>query len=225
MMQRNKRILIVVSHFDDDVISFGGLMNRERMIHNHEVYVHVFTAGGPCSNVSGDIRIDEFKSVMALYNIDEDHYSYSGVGLDGRLDSIPNCEITSKIDKLVSEIEPDEVYCSADSEHSDHQALAKAFRGAARLKSGWQPKLWAFGTYMFSNQLPVPMVGGYMFQPLSDEDFKAKCDAFKLYASQFKPSPSPLGIDGLEVMARYYGMLCGHKYAEAYYQLKYIREI
>lgn len=225
MKQRNKRILILVAHFDDDVISFGGLMYRERVILNHEVFVHVFTAGGPCSNVSGAERIEEFKRVMKFYHIENNHYSYSGIELDGKLDSIPNCYITGKIDKLVSEIEPDEVYCSAESEHSDHQALAKAFRGAARLKSGWQPKLWAFGTYMFSNQLPVSRDGGYMFQPLTEEDFNAKCDAFKLYKSQFKPSPSPLGIDGLEVMARYYGMLCGHKYAEAYYQLKYIRQI
>lgn len=216
----NKKILILSVHPDDEVISFGGLISHEISL-NHEVYVHLFTLGGPCSNVPSEVRLKEFKEVMDFLKVTK--YTISGIDLDGRLDQLPNCELTSMIDNLVNEIKPDEVYCSSNSEHSDHNALYRAFLGATRIKSGFQPKLWAVGTYMFSDQTLSSFDGGKMFQPLNERDFNNKCEAFKLYKSQFKPSPSPLGIDGLRIMAEYYGMLCGVKYAELYYQLKYIR--
>lgn len=222
--KENKRILILAAHFDDDIIGFGGLIAREVDL-GHEVYVHVFTAGGPASNVSANVRIEEFRNVMKFMGLPKGNYDYSGYHMDGRLDTVPNCELTRCIDDLIAKYKPHEVYCSADSEHMDHHALATAFRGAARLKSGWQPRLWCFGTYMFSHQLPNMHDGGLMISPMKPEYFEKKCEAFKLYKSQFKPSPSPLGLDGLRIMAEYYGMLCGQQYAEMYYQLKYIREL
>lgn len=216
----NKKILILATHFDDDIISFGGLISKS-IRNNDQIWVHVFTCGGPASNVSGEIRSYEYKDVMEFMGVQK--YTYSGIGLDGRLDTVPNCELTKMIDNMISEYKPDEVYCSAMSEHSDHQSLCRAFLGAARLKSGHQTKLFAFGTYMFSDQLYTTVDGGKIYQPLTEEDYVKKLEAFRLYKSQFKPSPSPLGEDGIRVMSEYHGMMCGHKYAELYYQLRYIR--
>lgn len=216
-----KKILILAVHPDDDVLSFGGLISRA-VRNGCQVYVHCFTMGGPCSNVSSDIRYNEYKEVMEFLKVTE--YTYSGKDMDGRLSTIPSCELTGMIDKMINYIQPDEVYSSAVSEHADHQALYNAFLGTARLKSGWMPKLFAVGTYPFSDQLYTQPSGGKIFQPLSEEDFNKKCEAFKLYKSQFKPSPSPLGIDGIRNQAHYNGMMCGAKYAELYYQLRYIRE-
>lgn len=215
-----KKILILGVHPDDSVISFGGLMHRE-IKQGHYVKEICFTAGGPSSNVSKQIRRDEHINAMKYLGVDTKILECE----DGRLDQVPSCELTKVIDTFIDSIKPDEVYCSPNSIHSDHMALAKAFKASARLKSGFMPRLFCFGTYQFSDQLTSYPDGGLMFQPLSDEDFDAKCNAFKFYKSQFKPSPSPLGLDGLEFMARYQGMLCGHKYAEMYYQLRYIREI
>lgn len=225
-MEENKRILIFSTHPDDACISFGGLIYREVKL-GHEVFVHTLTMGGPCSNVDSTQRHIEDVNALLKLGVDADHYSYSGVDMDGKLSLIPNTEITSLMDKMINGIKPHEVYCTPDSEHVDHKATVTAFKASARLRSGWQPRLWCIGTYMFSQQLNSDFGSGsgYMIQPLTEEDFNMKCEAFKEYKSQFKPSPNPLGIDGLRIMAEYYGMLCGHKYAEMYYQLKYIREI
>lgn len=217
-----KKLLILATHFDDDVLSFGGLISKS-IRDGDQVKVHVFTAGGPCSNVAGSIRIAEFESVMKFLKVQ--NYNYSGEGMDGKLDTIPNCELTGMIDQMIRDYEPDECYCSAESEHSDHIALCKAFTAAARIKSGYIPKLFAFGVYPFSDQLYTTSSGGKIYQPLSEEDFNNKLEAFKLYKSQFKPAPSPLGEAGVINQALYHGMVCGHKYAELYYQLRYIRGI
>lgn len=216
--KESKRILILNAHPDDETLSYGGLMARANRL-GDELYVHTFAVGGPCSNVPSEVRIEELESVMNYFQCE---YSYD-VGMDGLLDTIPNTELTSKIDELIDQFRPEQVYCSAMSEHSDHIALHNAFEASARLKSGFIPKLFATGVYPFSDQLYSPQKGGKIFQPLTDEDFDRKCEAFKFHKSQFKPRPSPLGVEGIRVKAEYDGMACGHKYAELYYQLRYIR--
>lgn len=217
----SKKIFIIVPHDDDLVLSFGGLLSKAR--NKDLVQVHICCMGGPCSNVNLDTRLSELRDVKEYFKIDS--MSVDERQLDGILDTLPNCEITGLIDDTIQEFKPDEVYCGANSEHSDHQALYSAFLGACRLKTGFMPKLFAVGTYPFSDQLyPLPD-GGKIFQPLTDIEFGEKCHGFELHKSQLKPSPSPLGIDGIANQSRYYGLMCGAKYAELYYQLRYIRSI
>lgn len=215
------RILILVPHFDDDVLSFGGLIIKE-LEKGSYIHVHVFTAGGPCSNVSLEVRIKEYQNVMRFLGVQE--YTYSGFNQDGLLDRIPNSELTGMIDKMINEFKPTTVCCGAYSEHCDHIALYKAFMGSARLKSGYMPSKFIIGTYPFSDQLYTQQNGGKMFYILSDEHFNKKCEAFKLYKSQFKESPSPLGLDGLINQAKYYGMLSGGTYAELFYIIRIIEK-
>jgi len=215
----SRKILILATHPDDDVLSFGGLMSKAQR-RGDKVYLHVFCVGGPCSNVSADIRLEELKNVADYFNV---QLTYDKRQLDGLLSTVPSCEITGIIDNLIKDYEPDEVYCNAYSEHADHKSLYEAFLGSARLKSGFMPKLFAIGVYPFSDQLYTEPAGGKIFNPLTEDDFNRKCEAFQLYKSQFKPSPSPLGLDGIKNQAHYNGMMCGHKYAELYYQLRYIR--
>lgn len=218
----NRNILIFVPHCDDDILSFGGLMTHA-IRKGCNVKVHVFTCGGPCSNVPQVTRFDEFRSVMKFMKID--NYVCTGYGLDGKLDTLPQSELTTIMDNDIQEFKPDEVYCGAYSEHQDHRALYNAFLAAARLKVGFMPSSFAIGTYPFSNQLYSESSGGKIFLPMTEDEFKIKCQAFSLYESQMKQSPSPLGLDGLRITSEYNGMLCGSPYAELYYQLRYIKTL
>ena len=215
-----KKILILVPHPDDEVLSFGGLISKAVKNGDH-VRVVLFTCGGPCSNVPSTVRREEFENVMKFLNVTD--YSILGSNKDGLLSCMNSTDLTGIIDNEIRSLEPDEVYCAPSSEHADHKALAQAFLGAARLKSGFMPKLFAFGTYMFTDQLYSNQDGGKIFQPLTEEDYKLKLEAFKLHESQFKPDPSPLGERGLRVWSEYLGLMCGSQYAEMYYQLRYIR--
>lgn len=216
----SKVILILAPHPDDSCLSFAGLITRNIRKGNKVIDI-CFTMGGPCSNVPTEVRLKEHESAMRILGVTESKFIYSDK--DGRLDTIPNCELTSVIDRLIDEYKPEEVYCASNSEHADHSALYNAFLGASRLRSGFMPKLFAVGTYLFSDQLYLNSEGGKIYQPLSEEDFNLKCEAFSQYKTQCKPLPSPLGINGIRVMSEYHGMMCGHKYAELYYQLRYIR--
>lgn len=214
-----KTILIISTHPDDETLAFGGLMAKAKL-RGDRIRIHTFCVGGPASNVDSTTRMSELKAVAEYFGAD---LTFDHRQLDGRLDSIPNCELTGIIDGMIAEEKPDEVYCTPNSEHADHQATYNAFLASARLKSGYMPKLFAMGSYPFLDQLYPTPDGGKIFQPLTSEEFMMKCEAFSMHKSQFKPSPSPLGIDGIRTQARYYGMMCGAEYAELYYQLRYIR--
>lgn len=218
----SKRILIISTHPDDEVLSFGGLMSKSQW-NGDKIWLHTFCVGGPCSNVPRITREFELYSVAKFFDLHR--LTYEDDMYDGVLDTIPSCILTGKIDSMIKEFEPDEVYCTPMSEHSDHIATIEAFKASARLKSGYIPKLFAIGTYQFSDQLYQSPDGGKIFNPLSEDDFNRKCEAFLLHESQQKPEPSPLGIDGLTTLNRYHGLMCGHKYAELYYQLRYIRTL
>jgi len=165
----SKRLLIISTHPDDETLSFGGLMARAKL-RGDSVYLHTFCVGGPASNVNTEIRVHELKQVATYFGVKE--LTWDNRELDGRLSTVNNCELTADIDNLIKTIRPEEVYCTAMSEHSDHIATVQAFKGAARLKSGYMPKLFAIGTYPFSDQLYSMPDGGKIFQPLSEELFK-----------------------------------------------------
>lgn len=216
-----KNILIIETHPDDGVLSFGGLIAKTIHQGGH-VHLHTLCVGGPCNNTSTEVRIQESLESAKILGFD---WTYDDRELDGLLDTIPNCELTGIIDKMIQYEKPEEVYCTAFSEHSDHKATVNAFLGSARLKAGYMPKLFAIGQYVFSDQLYSYTPGGKIFNPLSEEDFEKKCQAFGVMKSQCKPYPSPLGVEGIRKQSEYYGLMCGHKYAELYYQLRYIRSL
>jgi hypothetical protein len=50
-----------------------------------------------------------------------------------------------------------------------------------------------------------------------------KLEAFKLYKSQNKKSPSPLTVESVKTLAAMRGMQCGKEYAELIYVQKIIK--
>lgn len=224
---QNKRILLLAPHDDDIVISFGGLI-FDSIQKGYDIKVHVFAMGGPCSNVDPSVRIAEFNKVMYYYNITNYSYGLPGsdyptIGLDGLMDTLPNCYITGFIDKLCDEYKPTDIYCTADSAHADHHALYTALMASIRLKSGWMVSSIYLGEYQFLPSTYINNVGGKEYLPLTKSNFNSKCEAFLMHKSQLKPSPSPLGIGGVTTLAKMRGMEIGEEYAELYYCIKRIR--
>jgi len=218
-MDQVKRILLLAPHDDDITISFGGLI-YDSIKKGYQVSAVIFACGGPCSNVPVEIREKEFKNVMKFYGV-EDYDIYTG--LDGKLDTVPNCSLTGQIDKLVEDYKPTDLYCTADSAHADHHALYKAFMASNRLRVGWMPANIYLGEYQFLPATYVQNVGGKEYLPLTEDNFNKKIEAFKMHVSQLKPSPSPLGVEGLTTLAKMRGMEIGENYAEMYYQIRRIR--
>lgn len=215
-----KKILIIAPHADDDILSFGGYMIDE-LAAGSEVHVRIGTVGGVHRLQKIEIRLDELKNVMESLGVQD--YKVYFHGKDAEMDSISQREIACKIDADLDELKPDEVFCCYPSTHQDHIAMYNAFMISMRLRDGYMPPFVALGEYPFiltSKTLPD---GGAFYHPLSEETLKRKIKLFELYKTQLRPSPSPLGSRGIEVLAQTRGIECGHTYAEKFYLQKLVR--
>lgn len=209
-----RKTLVIVPHPDDDVLSFGGYIITE-LSKGNKVRVIVMTCGGPNSKATFEQRQEEFISVMRFLGVTD--YLIARPNFDGLLDTVPTSELTGFIDEQIAQYKPDNLLTCYPSTHGDHIALHKAFMAAIRLKDGYMPSLIAFGEYPFILPSLGEPEGGKMYLPMTDKVFTKKCEAFKLYKSQQKKSPSPLGVDGIRILSETRGLSCGFKYAEMYY--------
>lgn len=212
-----KKILVLAPHADDEVLGCGGYLLHQKQ-QGAAVKIVVATIGGADCRQDKAIRTSEFASVLKELGAD-------GVclfdGLDALLDTIPSFDLTSKIDKIIDEFRPDEVFLSYKSRHQDHIKLYDCALASFRLREGYMPKLIALYEYPFIEDGLATVAGGKMYHDISD-NLADKIALFNLYASQVRKSPSPLNEDGIRKFAAFRGIEAGIDYAEMYYIQKMI---
>ena len=103
----------------------------------------------------------------------------------------------------------------------DHEFIYECGKAAMRLKEGFIPSIYGLYEYIFIDPLSLPQ-GGLMYIDISNSINK-KIEAFKLYKSQNKKSPSPLSVENVSTLAKMRGMQCGKEYAELIYIQKIIK--
>lgn len=216
----HKKILIIATHADDDILSYGGYMIDE-IAKGSEVHVRFGTIGGVHKLQNHEVRMAEASNVMSSLGVND--WGVYFHNKDAELDMVSQREIAVKIDADLDELRPDEVFCCYPSTHQDHISLYNAFMISMRLRDGFMPSFVALGEYPFiltSKTLPE---GGSFYHPLSEDTLRRKIELFEMYKTQLRPAPSPLGSRGIEVLAQTRGIECGHKYAEKFYLQKLVR--
>jgi LmbE family N-acetylglucosaminyl deacetylase len=209
-----KTILIVSPHGDDELLGMGGYIINEIQKGNK---VHVMFGTDGMNEENSKLRISEIKSVSKFIGFT---YEIMYHNMDGTLYQIPKNDIVNKIDKKINELKPDEFYCCYPSHHQDHAYIYECGKAAMRLKEGWIPKVYGLYEYIFVDPLSLPQ-GGLLYIDIGNSINK-KLEAFKLYKSQNKQSPSPLTIESVKTLAKMRGMQCGKQYAELIYIQKLI---
>lgn len=212
-----KKILVLAPHADDEVLGCGGYLLHQAQ-NGAEIQVVVATIGGNDIRQNIDIRKREFSSVLHKLNA-------TGLclfeGLDAMLDTIPSFDLISRIDKIIDDFRPDEVFLSYKSRHQDHIKLYDCALASFRLREGYQPKLIALYEYPFVEDGLDTVLGGKMYHNITD-NISDKVELFNLYASQIRRSPSPLNEDGIRKFASFRGIEVGVEYAEMFYIQKMV---
>lgn len=209
-----KQILILSPHGDDELLGMGGYIINEIQNGNK---VHVMFGTDGINEKNSKIRIQEIESVAKFIGFT---YEILYHNMDGILYKINKNDIIGKIDKRINELQPDEFYSCYPSHHQDHEFIYECGKAATRLKEGWIPKIYGLYEYIFIDPLSLPQ-GGLMYIDIHNSINK-KLEAFKLYKTQNKQSPSPLNINSINTLAKMRGMQCGKEYAELIYIQKMI---
>lgn len=210
-----KTILIISPHGDDELLGMGGYIINE-IAKGYKVHVMFGTDG--TNEENSKLRIKEIESVSKFIGFT---YEILYHNMDGTLYQIPKNDIVGKIDKRINELKPDEFYSCYPSHHQDHEFIYECGKAAMRLKEGFIPAVYGLYEYIFIDPLSLPQ-GGLMYVNIENSIDK-KLEAFKLYKSQNKKSPSPLTVDSVKTLAQMRGMQCGKKFAELIYIQKIIK--
>lgn len=212
-----KKILVIAPHADDEVLGCGGylLHQKER---GAEVAIVVGTIGGSDKRQDYVTRQDEFLSVCVALNAGSEVLF---IDKDALLDTIPSFEITKRLDEIIDEYRPDEIFINYRSLHQDHIKMYDCALAAMRLREGYAPKMVALYEYPFAVAAVGSIGGGYMYHDITD-CIDCKVELFEKYASQIRTTPSPLNRDGIKALARIRGVECGVEYAEKFYIQKIV---
>ncbi len=216
-MSRNKQILVIAPHADDEVLGCGGYLLHQAE-EGAEITIVIGTIGGKDRRQYFDLRLKEFHDVCQALQC-RGHYLYKNK--DAELDTIPSFDLTKSIDSYIDKIRPDEIFINYRSRHQDHIKMYDCSMASLRLREGYMPKFVALYEYPFVSDGLDIVRGGKVYHDITNV-IDSKVELFKLYKSQVKESPSPLNEVGIKTLASIRGLECGIKYAEMFYVQKMI---
>ena len=217
---RNKKILLIVAHPDDETFGCGGLIKKLSKNKN-TISAISFTNGVNARDNQNekDIKIRENSSLKASKILGFNWIAKYNLP-DNRLDKISLLEIVKLIEKHKKNFKPHVVLTHNFSDlNIDHRKIAEATITAFRPEPN--QKLEQLITF------EVPSVTEYRilqnqknFIPnyfVNIEKFvKYKIEASKCYYKELKKYPHPRSLKAIQNLCRYRGSQSGFKFAEAF---------
>ena len=219
------RTLVIAAHPDDEVIGVGGLILK-RVANQGEVYVLILCdCLAPRNdremilNVRGIAKqVSKALGVKQLYHI--------GLGTDDnkRLDELPFKLVIGEIEKVVEEVDPDEVFTHHHGDwNTDHRIVFQATVLATRtFKQHTIRRLATYETLSATEQ--APSLAHYAFQPNLYVDIadvlKRKSEILSLYKSELFVFPHPRSLEAIELNAKLWGSKVGLRAVEAFQMIR-----
>jgi len=220
---RNKRILIIAPHPDDEAICCGGLIMLAKKENAH-VHVLYMTIGSSRQFLTGKTtsreRLPEARKAAEFGN-----FTYT-VGFEGnsfmRLDTLAQKDLIEKIEDEVHREKPDIITIPSHvSFDQDHRTAATAAITALRpipstLRHQAKIILEAEEPYVWTTDSPPPH--NFYFD-ISDV-FEEKLQLLACHKTQLREDPFPRSLENLRRLAGLRGCEIGVQYAEAYHLLR-----
>ena len=218
------KVLVIAPHPDDEIIGIGGTIAK-RVKENNEVYVCIVNKGS--SKLFSEELINETRKecreankklgVKKIFFLD-----FPAV----MLETIPRYEFNGKINEVIQEIKPDEIYIPHRGDMQiDHQMVADATMVAVRPRGDEYPRrVYAYETLSETGWNIPNSVNEFIPTVYEDitEYLQMKLDAMRIYKSQLKIFPEARSIEAIEALAKYRGAVVNLMAAEAF---ELIREV
>lgn len=224
---RNKSILIVVAHPDDEILGLGATMFE--LITNYNVQTRVIILGEGITSRS-DHRDPVYweealkthrNNIHAAQNV----IGYHSVGIydfpDNRFDSVALLDIIKVIEKEKSEFKPDVIFTHHGGDvNIDHQRTFEAVITCCRPMEHEQVKTiitfeTVSGTEWRASSDPKHFVPNF-FVSVAEKNIDAKIKAMESYEFEKRIYPHPRSPGALKIVAQRWGVATGVQFAEAF---------
>ena len=225
----NKKILIVASHPDDEVLGCFGTVAR-LIKEGYEAYTLILGEG----KTSRDEQrvVEDRKEDIEILNT-EINKANDTIGIkkifvesfpDNRFDSVDLLDIVKVISKIKEEVKPEIIFTHFENDlNIDHRITYQAVLTATRpMEDECVKEIYSF-EILSSTEWNYPLsFSPDTFFDISDT-IDLKIEAMKKYTSELCQYPHPRSLEGIELNAKYQGMRVGKKYVESFKSVRVVK--
>ncbi len=232
---KDKKILIIAPHPDDEVFGCGGLISRAKR-EGAKVYVLYITVGTTKDFSKKGVstekeRVKEIATVAKFLKLDGYRLAFPGNDYHLQLDAVPQKKLIHEIEQgkdiSLESLKPTIVItCSNHDYNQDHRAVSQSVMTATRPAPAEYKSLqklvltheYAYTAWTDRESQPVPT----FTVELSKKDLATKLKALSLYKSQLKHPHGPLSIHAVKTLAYLRGIQAGTNIAEAFFIKRFL---
>jgi LmbE family N-acetylglucosaminyl deacetylase len=230
---KEKRILVVAAHPDDELLGLGATMHK--LIHDCHCTVRVIILGEGITSRAGERQPEQWEAELAIHRQNIHHaqqaIGYESVGIynlpDNRFDSIALLDIVKIIEKEKESFLPEVIFTHHGGDTNiDHRRTFEAVITATRpMEHEIVKTIIAFETPSSTEwqaaNYPNPFLPNLFFE-VSEQNIQAKIKGMECYEFEKRSYPHPRSPEALEIQAKRWGIAVGKRYAEAFMLIRSI---
>ena len=224
---KNKKILVVVAHPDDELLGLGATMHK--LISEYNCQIRAVILGEGITSRSGERDPERWKEELKIHkqNIElaRTAIGYESVGIynfpDNRFDSVALLDIVKVIEKEKDSFKPEIIFTHHGGDlNIDHQRTFEAVITATRPMNDEKVNtILTFetpsGTEWIASTEPRRFIPN-LYIEVSEKDLDAKINGMECYEFEKRIYPHPRSPKALKILAQQRGIIVGKKYAEAF---------
>jgi LmbE family N-acetylglucosaminyl deacetylase len=224
---RNKKIMIVVAHPDDELLGLGATLHK--LIADYQVQTHVVILGEGITSRSDERDVEKWQKELVTHreNIKsaQESIGYHSNSIfdfpDNRFDTVALLDIIKVIDKEKMAFEPEVIFTHHGGDvNIDHQRTFEAVITACRPMQDEKVKtIITFetpsGTEWRSPTDPRHFLPNLFFS-ISQDNLDAKIKGMESYEFERREYPHPRSPEALKIQAQRWGVTVGAPFAEAF---------
>lgn len=230
---RNKKILLVVAHPDDEVLGPGGTLHRLTTKYNCTIRAVILGEGITSRSDQRDTEKWKKELEVHRYNIESarEIIGYNSVGIydfpDNRFDTVALLDIIKVIEKEKKDFDPEVIFTHHGGDvNIDHQRCFEAVITACRPMEQEKVKTIISFETMSGTEWRAPSDPRHflpnLFVSISEEDLQAKIKAMEAYEFEKRSYPHPRSPEALKIRAQMWGTANGRNFCEAFQIIRQI---
>jgi LmbE family N-acetylglucosaminyl deacetylase len=230
---KNRKILLVVAHPDDELLGCGGSMHR--LINEYKCIVKVVILGEGITARADTRDPEKWKTELDIHrkNINQ---ALACIGYqeksiydfpDNRFDTVALLDIVKVIEKEKVSFSPQVIFTHHGGDlNIDHQRTFEAVITACRpIENETAQTIITFetfsGTEWRASSDPKHFIPNLFFE-VDEKGLQAKIKGMESYKFERRSFPHPRSPEALKIAAQRWGIVIGKQYAEAFCVIRMI---